>query len=140
MNQVTKIYKNTCIDFETTFLQFLERPLLLTEKNALRNAGSFQMLESFSRGIDGIENKEQAIAQMKKIMELKRLPDFVEMFVNRMTENQITLFSELEQKLLDKGNILDIMLLWEEIEEQNLGQTTVNELQTQLLAALEQRN
>lgn len=139
MNKITQVYIKTCEDFDTILVKFLKRPLFLEEKNALRNAGSFQMLESFARGIESIKNKEQAESEIQDLIKMRRLNDFIGFFSEKMMEKNIFIYDALKRKIEEKGNILDIMLFWDKIEENNLPQNEVNKIQEKLLFNLEQR-
>jgi hypothetical protein len=139
MHRITKLYLDTCIGFEKTFLKYLGRPLSLAEKNSLKNAGSLQMLESYSRGIESITSPKEAEKELGELLNLTRLKDYIQFFISKMEERSIEIVPSFEKILIQKGNILDIMILWDTIEEEKLPQEKTNKLLAKFLDEINKR-
>ncbi len=139
MKNITEIYFGICKEIESTLEQKIERRLTLAERNAVRNAGSHQMLEAFSRSVDTAKNKEQAEYQLKDILQVNRLKDFLEMFLRKMGEKNIQISYGLQDIILAKGNCYDIMNFWDILEKLDLNQNNLSHIQQKFETELKKR-
>ncbi len=116
-------FEQQCLLAELELLQKLRRPLTGAEKNALRNTGSFMMLESAVAGLLLVDDLAECEQRLAELVGFRKAFHDALAYMFRFFMKHSFEYSDDELILLhEKGNCQDIMELFENYDDMPLAE------------------